>query len=318
MTDMTGMALGRRAALLGLAVAIAARPAAAAGALRIGYQKYGPLVILRRQGTLEKLFAPRGVTVAWVEFPAGPPMLEALNAGAIDFGATGDTPPIFAQAAGADLLYVGAQPVPANTQAIIVREGGPVRDLAGLRGRRVAYTRGSSAHNMVVQALARAGMAPSDIQSVPLQPSDAAAAFRAGAVDAWAIWDPFLAIAQADPATRVLVQVTDVAPSNSFFLARRAWAVQSPDQVAALLDAINGAAAWAGGHPDELAGMMAEVTGVPLDVQRVAAPRGTYAVQPMDAGIIAQQQGIADTFARLRIIPAPIEVRRIVWTPPGT
>ncbi len=313
---MMGLALGRRAALLGLAVA-AARPAVAAGALRIGYQKNGSLVILRRQGTLEALFAPRGVTVSWVEFPAGPPMLEALNAGVIDFGATGDTPPIFAQAAGADLLYVGAQPVRVDNQAIIVRDGGPVHDLAGLRGRRVAYTRGSSAHNMVVQALARAGMTPADVQSVPLQPSDAAAAFRTGAVDAWAIWDPFLAIAQVDPATRVLVQASDVAPSSSFFLARRAWAVQSPDQVTALLDAINGAAAWAGAHPGELAGMMAEVTGVPLDVQRVAAPRGVYAVQPMDAGIIAQQQGIADTFARLRIIPSPIDVRRIVWTPPG-
>ena len=313
---MMGLALGRRAALLGLAVA-AARPAVAAGALRIGYQKNGSLVILRRQGTLEALFAPRGVTVSWVEFPAGPPLLEALNAGVIDFGATGDTPPIFAQAAGADLLYVGAQPVRVDNQAIIVRDGGPVHDLAGLRGRRVAYTRGSSAHNMVVQALARAGMTPADVQSVPLQPSDAAAAFRTGAVDAWAIWDPFLAIAQVDPATRVLVQASDVAPSSSFFLARRAWAVQSPDQVTALLDAINGAAAWAGAHPGELAGMMAEVTGVPLDVQRVAAPRGVYAVQPMDAGIIAQQQGIADTFARLRIIPSPIDVRRIVWTPPG-
>ena len=315
---MMGMALGRRAALLGLAVAAAARPAAAAGAVRIGYQKNGSLVILRRQGALEALFASRGVAVSWVEFPAGPPLLEALNAGAIDFGATGDTPPIFAQAAGADLLYVGAQPARLNNQAIIVRDGGPVPDLAGLRGRRVAYTRGSSAHNMVVQALARVGMVPADIQSVPLQPSDAAAAFRTGAVDAWAIWDPFLAIAQADPATRVLVQATDVAPSSSFFLARRAWAVGSPDQVVALLDAINGAAAWAGAHPGELAGMMAEVTGVPLDIQRVAAPRGVYAVQPMDAGIIAQQQGIADTFARLRIIPAPIDVRRIVWTPPGT
>lgn len=116
----------------------------------------------------------------------------------------------------------------------------------------------------------------------------------------------------------MVVQASDMVPSDSFFLARRAWAVQSPDQATALLDAINGAAAWAGAHPDDLAGMMAEVTGVPLDVQRVAAPRGVYAARPMDAGIVAQQQGAADTFARLRIIPAPIDVRRIVWTPPAT
>lgn len=73
---------------------------------------------------LKALFAPRGVAVSWVEFPAGPLLLEVLNAGAIDFGATGDSPPIFAQAAEADLLYVGAQPVRVDNQAIIVRDGG--------------------------------------------------------------------------------------------------------------------------------------------------------------------------------------------------
>ena len=307
---------GRRTALLALAT-LAARPARAADPLRIGYQKNGSLVILRRQGTLDGVFARWAMPVTWVEFPAGPPLLEALSASAIDFGATGDTPPIFAQAAGAALLYVGAQPVRGDNQAIIVRDGGPVRTLADLRGRRVAYTRGSSAHNVVVKALGRAGLVPSDIQSVPLQPADAAAAFRTGAIDAWAIWDPFLAIAQQDPATRVLAQATDVAPSNSFFLARRAWAERAPDQVAALLDAINAAAAWAAANPDALAGLMAEVTGVPIEAQRLAAPRGVYAVQPMDPAIVAQQQDIADTFARLRIIPAPIDVRQALWTPAG-
>ncbi len=312
--------LGRRAAAGLLAGALVgsggARAAHAGGQLRVGYQKNGALVILRRQGALEALFGPLGVSVSYVEFTSGPPMLEALNAGAVDFGATGDTPPIFAQAAGADLVYVGAQPVQGDNQAIVVREGSPVKTLADLRGRRVAFTRGSSAHNVVVKALARAGLTPSDIQPVPLQPADAAAAFRNGAVDAWAIWDPFLAIAEQDPATHVLAQATDVAPSNSFFLARRAWAETSPDQVNLILDAINKAAAWAAANPGQLADLMAQVTGVPIEAQRVAAPRGVYAVQPLDARIIAQQQDIADTFARLRIIPAKIDIRKAVWPAP--
>ena len=307
--------LARRSAITLLAVAaLPVGRARAAAPVRIGYQKNGSLVILRKQGTLEALFGPGGVQ--WVEFFAGPPMLEALGAGAIDFAATGDTPPIFAQAAGTDLVYVGAQPTGSGAQAIIVRGDGPVRALADLRGRRVAFTRGSSAHNMVIQALARAGLTPTDIQPVPLQPADAAAAFRTGRVDAWAIWDPFLAVAEQDPATRVLVQAADVAPTNSFFLARRAWADEAPGQVRALLDAINGAAAWARGNPDSLAELMASVTGVPIEAQRVAAPRGVYAAQPVDDAIIAQQQGIADTFARLRIIPARVEIRQAVWRAP--
>ncbi len=292
--------------------------AARAGtALRIGYQKNGSLVILRRQATLEATLAPRGVAVSWAEFPSGPAIMEALNAGAIDFAATGDTPPIFAQAAGVDFVYVGAQPVRGENQAIVVQRDGPVHTLADLRGRRVAYTRGSSAHNVVVKALERADLTPADIRSVLLQPPDALAAFRSGTVDAWAIWDPFLAIAEAEPTTRVLVEATDVAPSNSFFLARRAWADAAPDQVRVMLDAINGAAAWARSNPDALAGLMAEVTGVPLAAQRVAAPRGVYAVQPMDDVIVAQQQAIADSFARLRLMPGQVDVRRAIWRPAG-
>jgi aliphatic sulfonates family ABC transporter substrate-binding protein len=304
--------LNRRIVLLGTAL-LATRPALAAQSIRIGYQKNGSLVILRRQARLEKLFAPRGIGVEWNEFNAGPPLLEALGAGAVDFGATGDTPPIFAQAAGNDIFYIGAQPLPGDNQAVIIRDGGPVHQLADLKGRRIAYTRGSSAHNLFIKTLERAGLKPSDVQSVPMQPSDAAAAFRAGAVDAWSIWDPFLAIAQQDPATRVLITSSQVAPTSNFIIASRNWVTRAPDQVQIVLDAINGAASWAAANPEALAALMTDVTGVPLAAERLAAPRGVYAVQPLNDKIIAQQQDIADTFASLHIIPARIEVRNAVW-----
>ena len=306
------------AAFATLATAALLAPRAARAAprqLRIGYQKNGSLVILRRQGTLEALLGPGGTTVQWVEFTAGPPMLEALNAGAIDFGATGDMPPIFAQAAGADLVYVGAQPIRGVSSAILVPRDAPIQSLADLKGKRVAFTKGSSAHHVVIKALDRAGLKPSDIQPINLQPSDAAAAFRTRGIDAWSIWDPFYAIAELDPGTRVLTTAEGLAPTSYFFLARRAFAAAEPGTVSALLDAINGAARWAASHPDELAALMAEVTGVPLPAQQLAAPRGVYVVQPVDEEVIARQQGIADTFHRLRVIPTRVDVRAAVWSP---
>jgi aliphatic sulfonates family ABC transporter substrate-binding protein len=285
--------------------------ARAAGRVRIGYQKNGALVIVRQQ----KLLDPLGVAVDWVEFPSGPPMLEAMNAGAVDFGATGDTPPIFAQAAGAALLYVGAQPTAGDSEAILVHIDSPIHSVAGLRGKRVAFTKGSSAHYMTVKVLASAGLTLADIQPVYLQPPDAGAAFRAGAVDAWSIWDPFYAIAQLEPTTRVLTTGVGIAPSNSFFLAASSFVKGQPASLVTLLQAINQAAAWAGAHPDDLAQVMAQVTGVPLPAQRIAAPRGVYAVQPLDEAIVAQEQGIADLFSTLRIIPAKIDVRGAVWRP---
>ena len=306
------MTIGLTRRGLGAAALVLALPnlARAAGRVRIGYQKNGSLAIMRQQRRLEQ-----GLAVEWVEFSSGPPLLEALNAGAVDFGATGDTPPIFAQAAGADLLYVGGQPISGANEAVLVPASSPIRTPADLRGKRVAFTKGSSAHYMAVQVLASAGLKPSDIQHVNLQPADAGAAFRSGALDAWAVWDPFFAIAEAEPTTRVLTTAEKVAPSNSFFLASRRFTEREPGTVLALLDAINATADWARANPEELAQTLAGITGVPLPAQRVSAARGAYAVQPMDEAIIARQQSVADTFAALRVIPARIDVRAAVWRP---
>lgn len=306
------MTIGLTRRGLGAAALVLAFPnlARAAGRVRIGYQKNGSLAIMRQQRRLEQ-----GLAVEWVEFSSGPPLLEALNAGAVDFGATGDTPPIFAQAAGADLLYVGGQPLSGANEAVLVPASSPIRTPADLRGKRVAFTKGSSAHYMAVQVLASAGLKPSDIQHVNLQPADAGAAFRSGALDAWAVWDPFFAIAEAEPTTRVLTTAEKVAPSNSFFLASRRFTEREPGTVLALLDAINATADWARANPEELAQTLAGITGVPLPAQRVSAARGAYAVQPVDEAIIARQQSVADTFAALRVIPARIDVRAAVWRP---
>ncbi len=295
----------------GLALPSLAR---AATRVRIGYQKNGSLVILRQQKRLE----PLGIVPDWVEFSSGPPMLEALNAGAIDLGAVGDTPPIFAQAAGVDLLYVGAQPAPGANSAILVRRDGPVHALADFKGRRVAFARGSSAHNVLVKALARAGLTLADIQAVNLQPPDASAAFRTGAIDAWSIWDPFYAMAELDPGTRVLTTAEGLAPSNAFFVAGRGFVAREAATLRTMLRTINAVADWARDNPEQLAQTMAAVTGVPLPAQRLASARGLYAVRPMDAAITAQQQAIADSFATLHLIPARIDIGAAVWRPaPG-
>ena len=303
-----------RRSILAASAGLLAMPAVgrAATAVRIGYQKNGALVIVRQQRLLEQ----KGIAAEFVEFPSGPPLLEALNAGAVDFGATGDTPPIFAQAAGSELVYVGAQPLSGINEAVLVRADGPVKTLADLRGRRLAFTKGSSAHNVVVKVLAKAGLKPSDVQPVYLQPPDAGAAFRSGALDAWSIWDPFYAIAQQDPATKVLTTAEGIAPSNSFFLASRSFADKQADTVVQLLHTINEAAAWASANPEPLAQLLSAVTGVPIAPQRVSAARGAYAVQPLDDRIVAQQQEIVDSFAALRIIPAKLDVRAAVWSHP--
>ena len=172
--------------------------------VRVGYQKYGTLIILKAKGTLEQRLAPQGIDVKWTEFPAGPVLLEGLNVGSIDIGTVGEAPPIFAQAAGANLVYFGHEPPAPGGEAIVVPKASPLKSPKDLKGKKVALNKGSNVHYLLVKVLEANGLQYKDIEPVFLPPADARAAFERGAVDAWVIWDPFLAAAEKQLGARVL------------------------------------------------------------------------------------------------------------------
>src|SRR5207245_5772966 len=185
--------------------------------VRIGFQKYGKLMLLKSKGTLEEKLKAAGYKVVWTEFPSGPPLLEALNVGAIDFGNTGEAPPIFAQAAGAPLQYVAYEPPAPKGEAILVPKDSPLKSVADLKGKRVALNKGSNVHYLLVKALEKAGLKYTDIQPVFLAPSDALAAFTRGSVDAWVIWDPYEAAAEASTGARILADGTGLVANHQFY-----------------------------------------------------------------------------------------------------
>ncbi len=284
--------------------------------LRIGYQKSASaLVVLKQHHDLERALAPNNVQ--WVQFQAGPPMLEAMNAGAIDIGYTGESPPIFAQAAGVDLVYIAAQPTTGANHGVLVRRDAPFHGVRDLRAKRVAFTKATSAHYAALRVLAAAGLAPADIRTVYLPPAEGRAAIDTGSVDAWVIWDPFYADAQRDPALRTLADGT-AAPSGNYILGRRAYVAGHHDIVLATARAVIAAGAWAEQHRPELAHLMSGVTGVDESAELVTANRATYRYSFMDDAAIRRQQGVADLFAAQHLLPARIDVHAAVWEPgPG-
>jgi sulfonate transport system substrate-binding protein len=307
-------ALGALLAAPTLATALPVR-AAVPKEFRIGYQKSGLLIVARQQGGLEARLKALGVeSVKWVEFQYGPPIMEALGLGALDFGAAGDTPPIFAQAAGAKVVYVAA--TPAQQSAILVAKDSSIQTVADLKGRKLAFAKGSSSHNFVVQALAKAGLSYSDITAVFLNPADAAAAFARGSVDAWAVWDPYFALAEKRHGARVVTTTKGVLDSNSFYLANSDYAARNPLVLKAALAEIGRTTLWGSERRDELARFIAEATGVELDIQKVATDRATIELVPLSDRIVESQQNIADAFHKLGIIPRQINVRDAVWTAP--
>src|SRR4051794_14019257 len=197
--------VSRRSVVAGAALTpFLLRPArAAAKAVRFGFQKGEPvLMAAKANGDFDKVFGPKGISIEWVEFQFGPPMLEAMRVGSIDVGIVGDTPPIFAQAAKGDLLYIAAGR--GAPQSILLPPTSSIQTLQELKGKKIAFGRGSSAHNFLLLVLEKAGLRYEDIQPVALGPADAGAAFSQGAIDAWSIWEPYSSLFNNRPGVRTL------------------------------------------------------------------------------------------------------------------
>jgi sulfonate transport system substrate-binding protein len=304
--------IGMAAALFATGLAVSPVAAQQLKEVRIGFQKAGIFPIVKQRGTLEAALKSRGITVKWVEFQFGPPILEAINTGNVDFGYTGDAPPIFAQAARANLLYVAAVPSAGLNQGIVVPADSPIKTLADLKGKKVGFAKGSSAHNTTVAALEKAGLAYTDITPVTLGPADAVAAFAGGNIDAWSIWDPYLALAE-NGKVRVIAFSRDVQESNSFFLANKDFTSKHADIVALLNQTFNEEGKWAAEHRAEVATSLREATGVDQAATTRAVNRSEYTVTPITDKIVATQQQTADRFFKLGLIPKAVDVKEIVW-----
>jgi sulfonate transport system substrate-binding protein len=276
--------------------------------LRIGYQKYGTLTVLKGKGDLEKRLKPLGVDIKWVEFPAGPQLLEGLNVGSIDFGTVGEAPPVFAQAAGANLIYVANQPPAPQAEAIVVPKGSAVKSLADLKGKKIALNKGSNVHYLLVKALEKAGLKYTDVQTVFLPPADARAAFERGSVDAWAIWDPFLAAAEQQIGARVIADGKGIVSNHQFYLASRDYADKNPGVIKAIVSELQKLDVWAAKDLQAVAEVLSPQIGLGVPIAKVAATRFAYGIQPINTAVAVEQQKIADVFYDLKLIPKAIRI----------
>jgi sulfonate transport system substrate-binding protein len=303
-------------ALAGGLAPLASRSAQAQGTdmtLRIGFQKYGNFVVLKARGTLEKRLASQGVSVKWLEFPAGPQLLEGLNAGAVDVGTVGETPPIFAQAGGVDFVYIGQEPPAPRGEAIVVQQDSPIHSVAELRGKKVALNKGSNVHYLLVKALEHAGLTYTDIQPVYLTPADARAAFTQHNVDAWVIWDPYLAAAEHQANARSIANGDGLVSNVQYYVAARRYAQAQPQILHTLLDEVSAVDLWARDNVAQVAAQLSPLVGLDAATLTIALERAGYGVQPITDATFAYQQQIADTFSALKLIPRKLAVADAHW-----
>ncbi|MDB5744527.1 MAG: aliphatic sulfonates family transporter, periplasmic ligand-binding protein [Polaromonas sp.] len=298
---------------LALAVSLFMPPAAHAQdkvELRIGYQKGASLFLLQKaQGTLEKRLSPLNATVKWVEFPAGPQLLEGLNLGAVDVGFVGEAPPIFAQAAGAKFAYIGYDPAAPQAEAILVPKNSAIKSVTELKGKKIALNKGSNVHYLLVRLLEKNGLKPGDVQPVYLPPADARAAFESGHIDAWVIWDPFAAAAEKAIGARVLADGRGVVNNYQYYLGERGFVAKNPKVIQAWFDDSVAQGAWLKANLKKAAELIAPLQSLPVDVVELSLQRYEFNVKPVPDSVIAEQQKLADTFLELKLIPKAIAVR---------
>lgn len=283
---------------------------------RIGYQKGSvSMVLTKSHQLLEKRFP--GTHFKWVEFPAGPQMLEALNVNSIDLGSTGDIPPIFAQAAGADLLYVGQEPPKPRAEVILVAKNSPYKTVADLKGHKVALQKGSSSHNLLLRALGKAGLKFSDIKPVWLTPADARAAFQQGDVDAWAIWDPYYSAALLQGGVRVLTDGSQLNQTGSFYLATRSFTEAHGAFISQVLETFSQADALTQSDRDNSIALLSSTMGLPKAViASYLDHRPPTTITPVSDKTEKTQQQTADLFYANHLMPVKVDISSRIWHAP--
>ena len=286
--------------------------AAEATRLRIGFQKGEPILMTAKANRIfETELEPAGIAVEWIEFQFGPPMLEAMRVGSVDIGAVGDTPPVFAQAAHGDLLYVAANR--GAPQSVLLPPGSTIQTLADLKGKKLAFGRGSSAHNFALLVLEKAGLSYSDIQPVYLGPADAGAAFSQGAIDAWSIWEPYTSLFNTRAGVRTLTTNREIGEQFSFIMGSGPFVRANPALTSRVISILGKTAETARNNHEAVATLLAGTTGIAQDVWTRALTSDPFEVVPMTEDLARSQQKVADRFHAQGLVPVEIKVSDIVW-----
>ncbi|GAA1581646.1 ABC transporter substrate-binding protein [Actinoplanes couchii] len=238
-----------------------------------------------------------GEEVRFHHFKDGTTTAGLLADGTIDISGTGSTPPLSGQAAGHDIVYAAVSAPRPDHGALLVAADSPIRSVADLRGRTVRLAIGSWHTHLVAKALHQAGLSYADITAV-----------REGEADAWVAQEAGLAAALRRGGVRKLIETGDVITDRSVFFARRDFAENRPEALAAVVGALQQADTWVAGHLDEAAKHAAAELGGEEQDWRTALAGLPWKLQPVTDEVIAEQQEAADILAAGGFLARPITV----------
>lgn len=292
-------------ATLLLAVAL---PARAETVLRVGDQKGGSRALMEAAGVLKDL----PYRLQWSEFPAAAPLLEALNAGAIDTGIAGDGPFTFAVAAGSPIKAIFAIRQNQAGLALLVKPDSPIRSFADLKGKRIATGRGSIGHMLVFAALEEAKAKPDDVKLAFLLPADARPALLSGSVDAWSTWEPYTSQLETSGVARVVKDGRGITPGLSFQVARISAIQEKRAALEDFIARLAKARVWGTANPEAFAAVWSSLMGIPKEVPLAWFKRADIQPAPIDDKVTSDAQRVIDLYYRNQLIQKHVDAANVL------
>ena len=277
----------------------------------IGYQKADPVDIARQHGELIKKMKAKGYQVVFKEFSDGAALMTALKSGAIDYARVGDTPPVTAKAAGTDIALIAAGATKEYGSGILVGKNSQITNLKQLKGKTIAYQKGTTAQYLIIQALKKAGLSTNDVKLVNMDQSSASVAFAKGSVDAWVTWDPYTATAQVNQGAKLLTIGTGLAKNRDFLISTQNYAKTHTALSKLLTTYINDDMTWANNHHTQLIAMLSKTLKLSDAVIQKMVERRTYAMALVkaDSSIVDEENQIANTFYQEGVVTEKVDMK---------
>lgn len=277
----------------------------------IGYQKADPVDIARQHGELIKKMKANGYQVVFKEFSDGAALMTALKSGAIDYARVGDTPPVTAKAAGTDIALIAAGATKEYGSGILVGKNSQITNLKQLKGKTIAYQKGTAAQYLIIQALKKAGLSTNDVKLVNMDQSSASVAFAKGSVDAWVTWDPYTATAQVNQGAKLLTNGTGLAKNRDFLISTQNYAKTHTALSKLLTTYINDDMTWANNHHTQLIAMLSKTLKLSDAVIQKMVERRTYAMALVkaDSSIVDEENQIANTFYQEGVVTEKVDMK---------
>lgn len=283
--------------------------------VRVISSKIGPLAVLRKQSTFAQNMAAKGYTVKWLEFGGGAQQMEALNTGNLDITFAGESPSIFAQAAGIPVVYIATTNPNPKSVAFLVPNNSPIKTVAELKGKKITLPKASAVQYTLVKGLAQAGLKLSDVQPVYLAPADANMAFSRQQVDAWVIWEPFITLTEAKKNGRILKDGEGLKDIGNFYTTSRKFAQERPEFIKLFLEEVQKAEAWSRDNPRKFAELIADELIIDIPSLEKIISKYDPGILPITDEVIANQQKIADMYYGIGMLPKKVDIKQAVLSP---